>query len=151
MPFDNSPPTKTDDEIILDGICTVLTEARALIASPENWLQGDGYEYKGVTERYCIEGAINLSFVRYMHPSAGVRDVMDLHKAYQDPHDSLIDEAKDAVIAAVIRQQWPPYKHCIPWNDDPHRQHEDVLLALDYAIAEAPNWVQHYLDWRASR
>ena len=143
--FAIAPPTKNDDEIITDGIRAVFTQARRLVALPENWLQGDGYEYKiGGTEKFSIEGAINISFVRYMYPAARVSDFWHLYSAYQDPHDWLIREATDKVIDGVIHQHWPPYKRRWPWNDDPNRQHADILLALDYAIAEAPNWIQHY-------
>ena len=143
--FGNALPTKTDDEIIIDGVRSVLTQARRLVASPENWLQGDGYEYKrGGTEKFSIEGAINISFVRYMYSAAGVGDFWDLYSSYRSPHDWLIGEATDKVIDGVIHHHWPPYKRRWPWNDDPHRKHEDVLLALDYAIAEAPNWFHYY-------
>ena len=142
----NAPPPKTEEEIVTDGIRSVLTQARGLVASPENWLQERSYEYnRDGTEKFSIEGAINLSFVRYMYPSAGVRDYEGLHTKYRCTHDCLIEEATNKVFYGVVRHHWPRcYQRPCLWNDDHQSRHEVVLLALDYAIAEAPNWFDFY-------
>jgi len=63
-----------------------------------------------------------------------------------DKCDGFVLEILQNFLDGVVRSYWPDgMKGHLNWNDDPNRQHGDILLALDQAIAEAPNWVDYYL------
>jgi hypothetical protein len=59
MPFDNSPPTKTEDELVADGLAAVLAGAREILASPKHWWQGDNTGLPRITRGQS--GWLNLT------------------------------------------------------------------------------------------
>lgn len=88
----------------------ILTDARALIDSPEKWIQGWFNNWRGDAECHCALGAIIKA------------------------SDSFTGEEKTVEI--MHRTGIPVITS---WNDDPARTHAEVMAAFDTAIELARN------------
>ena len=109
----------------------VLQGAGDLLADPKHWYQGYYSNKEGTA--FCLMGAVIESLRLY-----GVK---------VDPFDAPVrmDEAL-APLQAVIGQQYPEFTkshlgreqvYLAHWNDDPARQHAEVVEMVDKARAYA--------------
>jgi len=118
----------------------ILKGARELLSDPVRWHQGGYYYERDTGPCYCILGAVNL-----------VANGPDPHypvgrRAMPIIVDTTEDKAMEAMAECVpeqfVNNHWKGKKFAsiAAFNDDVNTTHEDVLKALDCAIArlEAP-------------
>lgn len=92
----------------------VLIKARALIDTPDRWVQHYySVQKDGVVKSYCASGALH---------AAATRDEGD--------------RAWEALYDAIEGRTGGNWGGVATWNDDPGRTHAEIMQAFDWAIAD---------------
>lgn len=109
-----------------EPIHETLTRARAMIDTPEKWIQGYAAQSDLETNEVIARSADNAV-------DHACRRAWDEHERIVDP---LIVRAalRHVVNAHRIAQGYGPVPGLSAWNDDPATDHATVLAMFDFAI-----------------
>ena len=108
-----------------DKVKKVLREARAMIATPDQWSKGADRRTEGGKILACSDCKSLVA----SRCAGGA--ILDSTCAGDVPYR----QAESFLMDAIERKAGERYQYLAPWNDSPERTHAEVLQAFDWAIA----------------